>query len=210
MPSLVSHKHRFIFVHIPKSGGTSIAKALGPYEDHARLKWFWRRAVPRLLTPRQRTRFRVRFHLTHRRASEMASHIADYDRLFSFGIVRNPWDRHVSLYEYLRQTPSRRLHKQVESLSFEEYLSAQREDRSGRQASWLCDESGNLIVDFVGRFERLEDDFAQVCEKVGVKGRLPHLNRSRRDTYRSYYTAATRDLVGRIDRRDIELFDYSF
>jgi len=210
MPSLVSHSKRFVFVHIPKSGGTSIVEVLGPFEDRARLKWLWRRAFPRLLSPRRRSAFRLRFQLAHTSAVDIRRKVEDYDSLLSFGFVRNPWDRHVSMYEYIRQTPSHAMHADVEVRSFEGYLRSLAERPLGRQAAWLSDETGRLIVDRVGRFETLAEDFAHICDDLGIAFELPHLNQSRREEYRDYYSVRTRDLVAQIDRRDIELFGYSF
>jgi len=210
MPSIISHKKRFVFVHVPKSGGTSVVQALGRYEDRAWQKWLWRRAFPRLLTPAWRRRFRREFNLTHMRAAELKRLVADYEQLYRFGFVRNPWDRHVSLYEYGRQTPARLVYEQRKRQTFDEYLAELRESPTGRQASWFYDDTGTLLVDFVGRFETLKEDFRRACDAIGVEAELPHLNPSRRRDYRTYYSDEARELVARIDRRDIELFGYTF
>ena len=107
------------------------------------------------------------------------------------------------------------------------------------QAEFLCDEDGRLMVDFVGRFESLDDDFRVVCSRLGLAPcRLPRLNQSRsllrrdvsaseiaanlrdllsptrrRNTFESYvdyYDDETREFVADFYRKDIETFGYSF
>lgn len=78
------------------------------------------------------------------------------------------------------------------------------------QTSCLVDESKNLMVDFVGRFENIEEDFRAICRKVGITASLPHVNKSKRTDYRDYYDAETRDLTARLYAEDIERFGYTF
>ena len=70
---------------------------------------------------------------------------------------------------------------------------------------------GNLIVDFVGYFERLEEDFKEVCRRIGIPAALPppKAHAPRKD-YRSFYTDETRDLVAEAYAQDIDLFGYTF
>jgi hypothetical protein len=67
-------------------------------------------------------------------------------------------------------------------------------------------------VDFIGRFERLEEDFARVRMHVGLSEQLASTNRgrSRPASYRDSYDQEMIDRVARVYRRDIELFGYSF
>ena len=78
--------------------------------------------------------------------------------------------------------------------------------------SMIVDEDGASIVDFVGRFENLQADFAAVCDRIGLhRTGLPHENRSDgRKAYRDYYSEETRDIVARYFKRDIERFGYEF
>jgi hypothetical protein len=78
------------------------------------------------------------------------------------------------------------------------------------QTGCLVDESGSLLVDFVGRFESLETDFKTICDKVGITANLPHINKSDRTAYQDYYDAETRDLTARLYAEDIERFGYTF
>ncbi len=78
------------------------------------------------------------------------------------------------------------------------------------QTSCLVDENGKLLVDFVGKFENLDEDFRSICQKVGISARLPHINKSKRTDYRDYYDSETRDLTAQLYAEDIERFGYTF
>ena len=70
---------------------------------------------------------------------------------------------------------------------------------------------GDILVDFIGKFENLEKDFNFICEKIGIDAELPHINYSKRkNKYRDYYTEETRDLIGEYYKEEIELFGYEF
>jgi chondroitin 4-sulfotransferase 11 len=135
-------------------------------------------------------------------------------------MVRNPWDYVVSMYHYLRQAlPDKqsflnRDHPDLAYLvrqcgTFEDWIRLLPMFEPD-MTSFLVDDDGNEIVDDVGRYENLEEDFARLCERVGITAQLPRLNTSSRGTYRDYYTAETKALVARHFSRDIERFNYSF
>ena len=134
-----------------------------------------------------------------------------FDRYFKFAFVRNPWDWNVSFYHYVLQTPEHPLHVGASHMSgFAEFL-AWRTDKSRLlQKDFVADRDGNLLVDFVGRFEDLEEDFGKVCSAVGLRAALPHLNRSRHGDYRVHYTEYTRRLVEEAWAEDIRTFGYQF
>jgi hypothetical protein len=76
----------------------------------------------------------------------------------------------------------------------------------------IVDDQGRNIVDYVGRFENLDVDFAEICSRLGLQPpALGHENRSEgRVDYRTYYCEETRDIVARYFSRDIENFGYNF
>lgn len=78
------------------------------------------------------------------------------------------------------------------------------------QTDWLVDNNGKLCMDFIGRYENLKGDFEILCELLGPKYVLPHLNETKHVDYQSYYDSETRDIVANWHRRDIELFGYKF
>jgi hypothetical protein len=81
------------------------------------------------------------------------------------------------------------------------------------QSDYLVDLHGNLIVDFVGRYERLQDDFGEACRRIGIRvPELPHRRQAtdREKDYRRYYDDATAELVALRMKADIERFGYRF
>lgn len=209
---LINHKHKFIFVHVYKVAGTSVLNAL---ENDTYPSYVPESARPGL------TRFLRKFHLSpsfplrvHSKAKEIREKIDPdvYNSYFKFAFVRNPWDWQVSLYEYGRQYPNHPQSKMMRAFKdFDEYIHWRVQNEKTLQKEFVTDNSDQLIVDYVGKFERLREDFASVCDRVGMAVALPEFNRTKsRKRYTDYYTDETRALVGEHFKADIEFFDYSF
>jgi hypothetical protein len=95
-------------------------------------------------------------------------------------------------------------------MTFDEYIRWRVVEDKHLQSSFVLDAQGNEIVDFVGRYENLHDDFAHVCATIGWDLELPHENVSRHSSFRSYYTDETAALVAQHFAEDVERFGYSF
>ena len=81
----------------------------------------------------------------------------------------------------------------------------------GNSYDWISDESGDIILDHIGRFETLQESWVTICDHLGVDPiPLPHLNQTEREHYREYYTNRTREQVAQRFRLTIETFDYEF
>jgi hypothetical protein len=79
------------------------------------------------------------------------------------------------------------------------------------QSHWVCNDNGQLLVDFVGRFESMETDFGHVAERLGLaRTNLPELNSSVHAAYTTYYDFARRDRVASLYEEDIVRFGYDF
>jgi hypothetical protein len=216
---LLSPKYQFLFVHIAKTGGTSIRAALET------LRWRDPWYYPMFLCSRLS-------HLSgHRLATKLPRHakvIAAqellpkefFDGLFKFAFVRNPWDLQVSSFHHLRRERPQLL---IGHDSFEQFLRYKLDparpyqyhlDTSiTPQTDYLIDLKGQIIVDFIGRYERLHDDFNAACARIGITPpALPHARKSRdrQQDYRGYYTDATAELVAQHFARDIALLNYQF
>lgn len=182
-------EHQAIFIHVPKTAGVSIGATLfGTRSRHA--PWFeYRNADP------------IRFR-----------------SYFKFGFVRNPWDRAVSAYFHLRA-------KQFDWVlpildrypDFDSFVrgwltrwTAIRPATFLPQSYFLLNRRGSLMIDVLGRFENLEQDFGLVANRLGCHATLPVMNASEHGQYTDYYTQTSRDIVGRIYARDIQAFDYRF
>jgi hypothetical protein len=211
----ISHRLHCIFIHIPKTAGTSIEKALGIFGD-------WRQENRRMMfgyTSARRTNgkeFSSPFlqHFTARELMEVLP--ADIWSYFKFTFVRNPWDRIVSVYSnkdpHLCQF-ARSRGIELEGTSFDDFVARTMDLDHAHlrsQADYIIGESGEHLIDFVGRWERLDQDFAEICERIGTPLALPKENVSRRSHYRDYYSASSKNMIAVRYKADIEMFDYDF
>jgi sulfotransferase famil protein len=211
----LSYSHRFIFIHVYRAAGQSISQAVKPYSaDPARR--LMRVPVARRLAARRIAKARVLWehNYGHIKAKELKRALPPsvFDPFYKFAFVRNPWAWQVSVYHYVRQNRAHPDHERYSRFtSLEHYLDWRIHSEGAElQKDFVLGDSGELLVDFVGRYESLEEDFAYVCNRVGMACSLPHKNSSAHGDYRGYYTAHARALVAEAYREDIELFGYEF
>lgn len=218
---LISHEKRFIFVHVYKTAGTSVRDVFLP---HCRL-------IDRLVYYHPASRRAVNVvtnlfglqneggrHFAGVRKHGTAIDARDYlgrerfGRYFKFAIARNPYDWMVSLYVYIREAKHHRDHPTVQKMTFFDFVQSEVERRAPRQFDFVSDEEGRLIVDFVGRFEHLQDDVEEICRRVGIpRTDITHRNQTRNRAGRdwnSYYDDASRELVGSYFATDFDAFGY--
>jgi hypothetical protein len=156
----------------------------------------------------------------HMMATEVIAKIGQekWDAAYKFTLVRNPWDKAVSLYEYRKK--KNRTGIASRGIGFSDWVRVTYgEDKDFSyydarafqpQVEWLKDNEGKISIDFIGKFESINKDFDQIRSVIGVEQSLPHLNASKRTGYRTYYDDETRDIVARWFREDIETFGYKF
>lgn len=212
---LLSLRYKFLFIHTAKTGGTSVRDALGYYKwtDPWRLPMFLCSKLSGVTGHRLGIKFPR--HAKAIAAREMLPREL-YDALFKFAFVRNPWDLQVSSYHHIRRERPRL----VEHLSsFDDFLRWKFSEARPYQfhvdtsidvqSDYVVDLHGEVIVDFIGRYETLNDDFHRACRKIGIKTpELPHRRRAtdRDADYRHYYSDAMAEQVAGHFARDIELF----
>ncbi|MCK4473133.1 MAG: sulfotransferase family 2 domain-containing protein [Anaerolineae bacterium] len=206
---LISHSKRFIFIHIVRTGGTSIKHALAIYDSTS--------VEHPPVTPADHINIRSNQFRKHATAVEVKAKLPNeiFKNYFKFTFVRNPWDLMASQYHYLLQKKDHRLHTLVSRMdSFEEYIDwrAHQSDRKFLQQKDYCfDSDGKLLMNFMGRYETLENDFMTICDLIKVGPiRLPRLNASEHGSYRNYYNQRTRHMIYDLYRQDIELLQYEF
>ncbi len=198
---IVDQRRGYLFVHVPKTGGQSISKALGGKTK------------------------RISTH------DPLFAH--DRENLYSFGFVRNPWDRMVSLYHYLCQknfkNSDRFNQQQVRSLGFKRWLLEdsfymKEDDSFLRRATRGIDQDGYLKpmqrrtqlywldgADYIGAYENLRGEMIRLCQHLSIKcGHIPHINKSEHKHYREYYNSETIEHVAEHFAPEIEMFGYSF
>jgi len=222
-------EYNCVFVHVPKTAGKSIESY---FLDLLGLSWEQR--APLLLRPNDDPA-RGPERLAHLTASEYV----DFEYLtreqftsaYSFSFVRNPWARLVSEYRY---------RKHHWHFSFRDFVGAHLPAAGMsdayrhvmQQSDYVYGPDGKLLVDFIGRFENLQADFAEVCGKLGLESHpLRHVNHvagihqrvadrvrgwagmshePKHPHYSDYYDDETRERVTQLYARDIELFGYEF
>ena len=197
---MISQKHKFIFVHVPKCGGTSMERVFLDLDDscvktiHSNVNWY---------------------------KENYSSEWANY---FKFTFVRNPWYIVCSYYFFLRDKPNShkpKVRKYARNLPFSDWVKRTvrrvRKQRiippSGhRLLTRQCDFANDTSeINFIGRFENIQEDFNIVCGKIGIPHqKLPHKNKSKHKHYTEYYDDETRQIVAEKYAKDIEMFGYEF
>jgi len=138
---------------------------------------------------------------------------------YKFTFVRNPFDRAVSSWKFGGWKP--RYAWKCSFAEFAKRISSWDLENSKKwnERSWHCcsqythliNEDGSLLVDFIGRFETLQQDFNIICDKIGIpRKELPHKNKTKHKHYTEYYDDETRQIVAEKYAKDIEYFGYEF
>jgi hypothetical protein len=213
---MISHKYKCIFVEVPKTGSTSVRAILGkayiPHLNLVEIKTLMENSWTHFGGRKNRILSALYQLVPRDRKIDIGRR--QFETYFKFGFVRNPWDRVVSLYE--RGEPL----QMKDKMSFEEfvdwiqYSSATCIHSSPHryQLDWFVDGNGKILADFIGRFERLEEDWAFIAHKLGIATQiLPHRRANPRARhYTEYYHARTREIIAQKFRVDIEHFGYEF
>ena len=190
----ISHSHKFIFLANPRTGSTSVRSVLNNYSD-----------IKSVHITETTKSFPFYHHISARELKNIfEKRCWDWDGYRKFCIVRNPYDRVVSLYHHhlsLRRRDKRMIKSLVKKFialvtpepSFEEYvMKINPEDRLPTSLeSFLCDKEGNFLVKDILMFEKLSSDLPEYLKGLGISitsKDIPHLNfsNSRRE-YRKYY-----------------------
>ena len=127
---LISHRHRFAFIHVPKTAGSSVVHALWGHADHTEDYWANRWLARIGIRVNHYAPYRQRKFRPHTSAEMLRRNLPAevYDSLFSFAFVRNPWDLMVSYYHFLRDAKghpqhfSHRRRRTARLADFESYL----------------------------------------------------------------------------------------
>ncbi len=187
-----------IFVHVPKAAGISVGFSLYGRKagDHRTIKDY-----KLCFTKRQFTSY------------------------FKFTFVRNPWDRLLSAYLFLKKGGRNEQDKKwaLRYLnkydSFDDFVTNWvNEDNIHLglhfrpQCEFVCSKNGTPEVDFIGYFENIDNDFEYIKNKIGGGTELAFNNKTsdKKKDYCQYYNDKTRKIVESIYRKDIEIFGYNF
>ena len=207
---IISPGRKYIFVHIPKTGGTALSLAL---EDRAMADDILIGDTPNAV----KRRGKVKKFAADRKLRKHST-LADLDGLlalddfFVVTLVRNPWDRMVSYYHWLReQNFDHRAVTLAKAHGFSDFLTHPETVAVQTAESYSSYVSAKGVDPHFIRLEDLADDIEPFEKHLGFKFDIPHVNRSKRDAdWRGYYSDTDADLVGRMYAADIDRFGYGF
>lgn len=189
---MISNSKGFIFIHIPKTGGSSIEEVLLKHFDEKLIYNSIRETFlccERIEKPLIKE---VMGHYMHLCASELKDQYGErrFDDYFKFAVIRNPWDRLCSLYFWAIAS--------TETFDKKRFISkylpdiGENVDDCCKRELWttnkyLLDNDDNLMVDFVIDFDHLFKDFQIVCDRLKIANTLKCLNVNKKIKIRSSY-----------------------
>lgn len=184
---MINHNLKCIIIHIPKTSGTSIKNTLGGFTNE------------------------VGYH--EKPENIKARFPINWDEYFKFTFVRNPFDRTYSIYSYYKMGKNITLvDPNILPNTFEEFVLNLNVNLTNlglqyNQVDFLTED-----VDYIGKYETLQDSFNEICVSLGVKDKhLKHDRMSKREkSYKDVYTPEMIDIVSNHFKRDIERFNYNF
>ena len=213
MSLVISKKNKLIFFHIPKNAGTSVSNLLLKDENFY-YPWV---ILSKILRKFKKTdnfffdNFQKKIYLftSHETVKTIEKKISSeiYDNFFKFAVVRNPYSRFVSRYNYMKLTNT------LKELNFPEFLKKHVELSliADQQYKFLLNKNGKIGVNKIIRFENINEEMTELSKANNLKlSKLRKLNISTAENYKDYYDADTKKIVADFCKEDLEFFNYSF
>ncbi len=225
---MISHKYKCIHIHIPKCAGTSIEKALGHLDDHKgrngqdhrtirmiEQPWLTRHSLKSVSNIKEifrKIRHKIMTKTNPKNHKVVTSE--QFKNYFKFTIVRNPYSRVFSWYNnVIRDEIQLNYYGISKDIEFPEYLKRclKKTYMMSQQVYWLKNFKGKINLDYIGKFENIEDVFKEISQNISSeKISFPHEQKSTKIDYKTYYNNFSIDLVTKFYKDDLEIFDYKF
>jgi hypothetical protein len=207
---LISKKHKFIFIHVPKNAGTSVHNALLEQSNIAcryqktRMMYYFKKIVG--------NNYYLSTFNKHIPVTDLKRIIGDkWNQYQSFAICRNPYDRIVSRYHFFKKVNDSYEHRKYKNVSsFKEHVMSLNDKTWNDLQTWYISTDGKIGVDHLLRFESLEADWKNLLKEL----KLPSIelftkNRSPRATnYLEYYDQEILEKVNQLYKYDFEMLGY--
>ena len=205
---IISHKHKFIFFAVPKTATHTIRQALRGClgeNDWEQQVLFGKQSIP---IPEIAAI--VHGHISCRQIrAALDDHT--WSEYFKFAFVRNPYDRFVSTCSFLNRENGNYPGNEMQFMK-----QALQRDRFRKrilvvpQSELLTDDDGQVLVDFVGRVESLQQSYEEICSRIAIPAeKLESKNRSQHRTYTDYYDTELQEAVADFYKSDFQLFGYN-
>ena len=205
---IISPNHEYVFVAVPKTGTHAVRQALRPHMgagDMEQVGLFVKRQFP--------IADLARLGHGHISLEQLRKFMdpAKFAQYFKFAFVRNPFDRFVSYCSFIsregnafKTDPQKVMRRMLAQPPSEHVL-------FWPQNTFLVDGDGNLLTDYVGRVETMQQSFEFIASKIGIPAvQLEMVNATERSAYRDYYDQELIDGVAKLYADDLRLFDYDF
>lgn len=219
----ISHKHKIIFVHVPKAAGSSINKILECNSENEMFSYDWFRnlknkpELPKNLSFEEIIKIQY-CHPQHLKAHQLKLLFKnEWDNYYKFAIVRNPYDRFVSEYEYIKNHPVNKAldFKDLDFLAFTKAVCSLPtftrqlifDYHFDLQKDFLTSDN-RIIVDEVYRFENLYPLFKRL--KIMTGNDEVHELAYKTKDYKEYYCKESKYMVEKLFKDDLNYFSYSF
>ena len=208
---MISRSRKCIFVHIPKTGGTSVEDLIWPDKTARTEGELWGGLIDK-----HRNKYQTG-GLQHLLARQILLEVGkeEFSGCFSFAMVRNPWDKAVSQYIFMdKREDLRQIAGMKKGDSFKKYLSLipkKTHVQWAPQIDFTHDANGGQLVNYIGRFESFAETVHHVLGVLGMQAdAIPHEKRGSRRPYQEYYDAEAREMLGEMYAADIDTFAYAF
>jgi hypothetical protein len=206
---IVSHAKKFIFFAVPKTGTHAVRELLSSHkgpDDWEQQILFGKQFLP---IPEI-----AKIQHGHISVQQIVPYLdtSIWQDYFKFAIVRNPFDRFISICFFLNrknplflETPLQWMKSAIKVQRFRERVLVK------PQYQQLIDAQGNIAMDYVGRYEVLQDSIDEICQRLQVETtQLQKRNTSEHKQYREYYDEELKSAVEIFYQEDLTRFNYAY